>query len=216
MKYLLKRILSVTLAGLLLISPMNVMAIQDINDGETPDSSTEQVFIQSDASVDYIITDLSMPDISEPADNDPVDTNVHIEPVADEPDLSEPADDDPVALVELLDPFPEGPDPSEPANGGIIPATEPITMLSDSDFVIVDGVLTQYNGPGGEVIIPDGVVEIAANVFLNKNNVVRVVFTRGCSGSVTMRFPARTSPAGSSCRTASYPSGTTRLPATRK
>ena len=32
--------------------------------------------------------------------------------------------------------------------------------MSDSkDFVIKNGVLEKYNGPGGEVVIPDGVME---------------------------------------------------------
>ena len=36
---------------------------------------------------------------------------------------------------------------------------------SDSDFVIEDGVLTKYNGAGGDVIIPDGVTSIGSHAF---------------------------------------------------
>lgn len=38
--------------------------------------------------------------------------------------------------------------------------------MSDSkDFVIKNGVLEKYNGPGGEVVIPDGVMEIGVEAF---------------------------------------------------
>lgn len=35
-----------------------------------------------------------------------------------------------------------------------------------SDFIIEDGVLRRYVGPGGDVVIPDGVTGIAAHAFL--------------------------------------------------
>jgi len=67
------------------------------------------------------------------------------------------------------------------------------TLFSNDDFVISAGVLTAYTGAGGVVIIPAGVVEIAANVFLNKSSITGVVFNdglqrighnafRGCTG----------------------------------
>ena len=38
--------------------------------------------------------------------------------------------------------------------------------MSDSkDFVIKNGVLEKYNGPGGEAVIPDGVMEIGVEAF---------------------------------------------------
>ena len=40
-------------------------------------------------------------------------------------------------------------------------------MSNVSDFVIEDGVLVNYTGPGGMIKIPDGVREIADSVFLN-------------------------------------------------
>ena len=38
-------------------------------------------------------------------------------------------------------------------------------MSNASDFIIENGVLTKYVGPGGDVVIPDGVVEIGASAF---------------------------------------------------
>ena len=33
-------------------------------------------------------------------------------------------------------------------------------MSGNSDFVIENGVLMKYNGPGGQVVIPEGVTEV--------------------------------------------------------
>ena len=38
-------------------------------------------------------------------------------------------------------------------------------MGSNSDFVIENGVLTKYTGPGGEVAIPAGVTRIEDGAF---------------------------------------------------
>ena len=38
---------------------------------------------------------------------------------------------------------------------------------SPEDFVIKDGVLKKYAGPGGDVVIPDGVTSIAGTAFFN-------------------------------------------------
>lgn len=40
-------------------------------------------------------------------------------------------------------------------------------FAAEPEFVIENGVLTKYNGPGGNVAIPDGVTGIWANVFQN-------------------------------------------------
>ena len=40
----------------------------------------------------------------------------------------------------------------------LLPAT---AQAAEEEFVIKDGVLTEYNGPGGDVVIPDGVIELA-------------------------------------------------------
>lgn len=39
-------------------------------------------------------------------------------------------------------------------------------FAADSGFVIENGVLTEYNGPGGDVVIPDGVTSIGDEAFL--------------------------------------------------
>lgn len=38
-------------------------------------------------------------------------------------------------------------------------------MSNASDFIIENGVLTKYVGPGGEVVIPDGVTSIGDSAF---------------------------------------------------
>ena len=40
-------------------------------------------------------------------------------------------------------------------------------MSSAGDFVIENGVLKQYTGPGGDVVIPDGVTDIGNGAFKN-------------------------------------------------
>ncbi len=45
-----------------------------------------------------------------------------------------------------------------------------------SDFTIENGVLTSYDGPGGDVVIPDGVISIDWNAFDNKSNLKSVAF----------------------------------------
>ena len=42
-----------------------------------------------------------------------------------------------------------------------------IAYAADSDFTIEDGVLTKYNGSGGDVVIPDGVTAIGAHAFIS-------------------------------------------------
>ena len=60
--------------------------------------------------------------------------------------------------------------------GDIMEAEAFITYDSDiSDFVIEEGVLTEYTGEGGNIAIPDGVVEIAAEVFRNNISIIRMV-----------------------------------------
>ena len=38
-------------------------------------------------------------------------------------------------------------------------------MSNMEDFVIENGVLTRYNGPGGDVVIPEGVIKIGSCAF---------------------------------------------------
>ena len=45
---------------------------------------------------------------------------------------------------------------------GLAPLT---ATAADEDFVIEDGVLVKYNGPGGEVVVPEGVTKIGDFAF---------------------------------------------------
>ena len=38
-------------------------------------------------------------------------------------------------------------------------------MENNQDFVIENGILKKYNGPGGDVTIPEGVTEIGSSAF---------------------------------------------------
>ena len=53
-----------------------------------------------------------------------------------------------------------------------------IVMISDSDFVIKDGVLLQYSGNETDVIIPDNVTEIGDSAFKNNTNIKKVTFSK--------------------------------------
>ncbi|MCQ2471537.1 MAG: leucine-rich repeat domain-containing protein [Clostridia bacterium] len=48
---------------------------------------------------------------------------------------------------------------------GAAPLAGISAFAADSDFTIVDGVLTAYNGKGGDVVIPDGVIAIEESAF---------------------------------------------------
>ena len=39
-------------------------------------------------------------------------------------------------------------------------------MSNASDFIIENGVLRKYVGPGGDVVIPEGVTEIGIKAFV--------------------------------------------------
>lgn len=43
-----------------------------------------------------------------------------------------------------------------------------------SDFTILEGKLTKYNGHGGDVVVPDGVTEIGSLVFSHNNSITGV------------------------------------------
>ena len=60
-----------------------------------------------------------------------------------------------------------------------IPAEETVVTTEDqnndtSDFLIVNGVLTEYNGEGGEVVVPDGVTSIGDYAFWHCSNLKSV------------------------------------------
>lgn len=51
----------------------------------------------------------------------------------------------------------------------------------EADFVVFDGVLEEYLGPGGDVVIPEslGVVEVASYAFANNEDINSIVFPEG-------------------------------------
>ena len=50
------------------------------------------------------------------------------------------------------------------------PVSEAVSETTEADFIIADGVLTQYNGDAKRVIIPDGVTEIGHAAFYGDDN----------------------------------------------
>ena len=48
-------------------------------------------------------------------------------------------------------------------------------LADDGDFTIENGVLIKYNGPGGAVVIPDGVTVLRANTFGACNALTRIL-----------------------------------------
>ena len=58
---------------------------------------------------------------------------------------------------------------------GIILGLFPLEVkAAESDFVIENGVLIEYNGPGGAVVVPDGVTAIGGHAFFYNPNVKRI------------------------------------------
>ena len=52
-------------------------------------------------------------------------------------------------------------------------------MSSASDFVIENGVLKQYVGPGGDVVVPDGVTEIGYEAFKYCKSLTGIIIPEG-------------------------------------
>lgn len=50
------------------------------------------------------------------------------------------------------------------------PVAEAVSETTEADFIIKDGILTQYNGEAKRVIIPDGVTEISHAAFYSDDN----------------------------------------------
>lgn len=48
-------------------------------------------------------------------------------------------------------------------------------MSNEKDFVIEKGVLKKYTGPGGDVVIPDGVTRIGKEAFKECENLTGIV-----------------------------------------
>ena len=51
-------------------------------------------------------------------------------------------------------------------------------QADENGFIIEDGVLTGYTGPGGDVVIPEGVKEIAQYAFYNCNTIKKICFPK--------------------------------------
>ena len=73
-------------------------------------------------------------------------------------------------------------------------------MSGNSDFVIEGGVLKQYNGPGGDVVIPEGVTAIGYSAFSNRTGLTSVTIPdgvkeiggsafKGCEGLTSVAIP---------------------------
>ena len=74
-------------------------------------------------------------------------------------------------------------------------------MSNVSDFIIENGILTKYVGPGGDVVIPDGVAEIRASAFWHCGDLSGITIPRsvtkigacafeGCWRLTTVSIPA--------------------------
>ena len=61
-------------------------------------------------------------------------------------------------------------------------------MSNPSDFIIENGVLTRYVGPGGDVEIPEGVTSIGNLAFLNCRNLTNVMIPVGVTSIGNLAF----------------------------
>ena len=66
-------------------------------------------------------------------------------------------------------------------------------MSENKDFVIENGVLKKYNGPGGEVVIPEGVTEIGWGAFQNCTGLQQVTLPKGLTAIKMRAFAGCTS-----------------------
>ena len=95
---------------------------------------------------------------------------------------------------------------------------------ADSDFQITNGVLTKYTGPGGDVMVPEGVTEIADRVFDGNDKITSVVLPEGvtrignsafcwCSSLTDIVIPESVTSIGNSAFTFCYNLTSVTLPA---
>lgn len=61
-------------------------------------------------------------------------------------------------------------------------------MAAEDEFVIENGVVVAYNGPGGDVIIPEGVREIGYQAFIVNRNITSVTFPNSLTKINTAAF----------------------------
>lgn len=75
-----------------------------------------------------------------------------------------------------------------------------MTEMSVQDFVIEAGVLVKYQGPGGRVVIPEGVTAVGDEAFFQHTTLTEVRFHRniteigawsffGCTGLTRLEIP---------------------------
>ena len=53
-------------------------------------------------------------------------------------------------------------------------------MNGDSDFIIQNGVLKKYTGPGGKVVIPEGVTSIGDKAIWDQSDITELYINEGC------------------------------------
>ncbi len=78
---------------------------------------------------------------------------------------------------------------------------------AETDFALEDGVLVAYTGPGGEVVIPEGVTAIGDYVFEDRTDIQKVTIPgsvtsigdgafAGCTSLTSIRVPGRVTQLG--------------------
>lgn len=69
-----------------------------------------------------------------------------------------------------------------------------VALAADSDFTIDEnGVLTKYNGPGGDVVIPEGVTSIGTGAFYRCATLTKATIPDGVTGIEALAFKDCTS-----------------------
>ena len=61
-------------------------------------------------------------------------------------------------------------------------------LAAESDFTIENGILTKYNGPGGDVVVPEGITGIGQRAFADCEELTSVVIPDGVVGIDDMAF----------------------------
>ena len=87
-----------------------------------------------------------------------------------------------LALILLTGTIPSAIQPASAAGPDIVIAN------ADSGFVIENGVLTKYNGPGGNVVIPGGVTSIGSSAFSKCSTVTSVTIPSGVTSIGSSAF----------------------------
>lgn len=65
---------------------------------------------------------------------------------------------------------------------------EPIQTNDDRDFRIEGNILVEYTGPGGDVVIPDGISTIGQKAFSENNSLTSVVIPDSVTSIETEAF----------------------------